>query len=51
MRWGTANRNDDTMEGCLIVFPEWVEKWHDGGRVCDATMGRLGLACAGNGPV
>jgi hypothetical protein len=39
------------MEGGSVVFPERVEKWHDGGPVCGATMGRLGLACAGNGPV
>lgn len=31
MRWGTAKGNDDTVEGCLVVFSERVEKWHDGG--------------------
>lgn len=43
MRWGTANRNDDTMEGCLVVFPERAEKWHDGGWVWRYYYGTIGI--------
>lgn len=51
MRWGTAKGNDDTVEGCLVVFSERVENGMMVVRSGDATMGRWGLASAGNGPV